>query len=483
MALFGVVFALGAGSAAAQLTLDVADKVAEGSDVTLTVGGTITITDGTAAGTITVSATAAAGTASGMVTEGEDGDLTGFRSVTIATPANDDGDGDATVTLTPHTFIWAVGTDPDAEDEAVALTLTVAGAVGGVTATPPAAEAVTIEDTHTQSFVWSPAAPTLKEGETVQVSLTAIPTPVQLSYDTTLVVEGATGYTVMPTSFTFDAAEGTPGEDGPSATITITAPANDSNRAPDTITLRALETGTVTDRADPLSITVEDLHKLPEITAKLTDEDGDEITSAAEGDDVTLTFSVAAAATEAIKITLSEAAASTAERPGDYDWDTNEATIASGATTSSEVTLTVEMNGDIGPEMIVLDGMVTGADANGTAAGDPVTVTLAITDGTMPNVTPKTEAEIMKVVTDKRTAAAGSDGRWTADDDDLDFQADDFFNLPMAGFDVSVTPSSSNPNAVYTGTDVNNIWVGANENNTPGESTISVTAVVSPLST
>ena len=263
--LFGVVFALGAGSAAAQLTLDVADdKVAEGSDVTLTVGGTITIADGTAAGTMTVSATAAAGTASGMVTVGEEGDLLGFRSVTIATPANDDGDNQPnTVTLTPHRFIWAVGTDPDAEDEAVALTLTVTGAEGGVTATPPAvAKAVTIEDSHTQMFEWGPV-PELEEGGKAVITLTAKPTPAQLTHNAALSVS-LPGYTVVPASFMFDGAEDTPGQDGPMATLTITAPGDDENDVEDTLVLRAVRAGTVTNLADPLSISVMDKTPTPE---------------------------------------------------------------------------------------------------------------------------------------------------------------------------------------------------------------------------
>ena len=67
-----------------------------------------------------------------------------------------------------HVHTWQVGADVDAEDEAVDLTYTLsAGAV--------ATKSVTIDDDETQSFVWSPASPTLKEGGMAPVTLSAPP--------------------------------------------------------------------------------------------------------------------------------------------------------------------------------------------------------------------------------------------------------------------------------------------------------------------
>ena len=377
-----------------------------------------------------------------------------------------------------YTFNWAVGTDEDAEDEAVVLTFAIDEPTGVTDADDPDSEMVTIEDAHTQTFVWGPV-PKLKEAGTAVITLTARPTPVQLSYATTLVVE-ATGYTISPTTFTFDDDEGTPGEDGPTVTITIMAPDNDDNRVDDEITLRALVTGSVTDRVDPVTITAEDLHKLPKVTAKLTDMDGDAIPEegVAEGTEVMLTFEVESAAEEDIKITLSDGAGNTAMMD-DYSLSEMEATIEEGDTESEALTLMTMSNDDITDDMLVLAGAVTGEDANGTTAGDAVMVMLTIMDGTMLNVTPKTEAEIMKAVMDERALRAGSDNLWTADDDDLSFTAGDFFNLPSTGFDVAITPTSSNESVAYTGTDGTNIWVGAGEDNVPGETTITLTAVVS----
>ena len=80
LALFGVVMALGVGTAAAQPTITIADKVDEGATVTLTVGGTVSIAAGAAAGNLTVTASAAAGTASGTVTAGEAPDFGTFST-------------------------------------------------------------------------------------------------------------------------------------------------------------------------------------------------------------------------------------------------------------------------------------------------------------------------------------------------------------------------------------------------------------------
>ena len=352
---------------------------------------------------------------------------------------------------------------------------------------PAAPTNVTIDDGQTQRFVWNPAAPKLAEGDPVSVTLTAMPIPVQLEYATSVNVDLA-GYTVVPTSHTFtdDATES-------SRSFVITAPANDENRVDDTLMVSALAAGTVTPRTAPLAITVTDSHKLPTITATLTYEmvagtaTPVPATGVPEGTEVMLTFGpvsatgVAIAATEAITITLTESPASEAKMPGDYSLSAMMATIASGATTSDMVTLTVAKNDDLGDEMLVLTGMVMGADANGMEPGTPVTVTLGITDATRLNITPKTATEVQALVDAKIASEEGSDNLYTAEDNNLDFEYSDLFNLPSTGFDISVTPTSSNPGSVFTGTDGSGIWVGANEDSTPGTSTITVTAVVSAL--
>jgi len=482
MALFGIVFALGAGQAVAQVTVSVAETVDEGARVPITVGGDVSLDAGSAGGNLTVTiATVAAGTADGTVTVGEADDFGTWGTATIPIPAN--SGTEAVEHTVSGTFDWVVGTDIDAEDEAVSLTYTVTSPAGVSEAGTPDADAVTIDDSHMQMFEWGPV-PTLKEGGTAMITLTANPAPVQLEHSTNLLVEGATGYTISPTSFVFDSAEAVAGEDGPIATITITAPTNDSNRVDDTIMLRALAAGTVTDRADPLPITVGDNNKLPTVTAKLMDEDGDPVPAegVTEGDVVTLTFEVEDAASEDITITLMPAPANTA-MADDYSLDEMEATIASGDTASDELTLTTMSNDDIMDDMLVLTGAVTGADANGTAAGDPVMVVLTIMDGTMLNVTPKTDAEVQAVVDAEIAAKSGPDGVYRRDDGDLNFMAGQFFTIPETGFDVAVSHSESGADAVWVNISGMNIDIGSNSMyHEPGTETITLTAVVSSRS-
>ena len=434
MAVFGVVFALGAGTAAAQVTVTgLPDTVTEGSLVTLTVGGTITIADGAAIGTVAVSAMAAGGTAEGTLTQGEGDDLTGFGEAEIATPAN------ATGAVVTHpvsgTFDWQVGVDGDAEDEAVVVTFTVGSPTDSrVTATAPAAtEDVTINDNAEQTFVWSPATPTLAEGgASVQVTLTAVPDPANLTYNPTLALEGATGYTLATTTLALSSGS-------TSGNTTITSPTNDGNRTDDTIMLRALMVGTVTNLTNPLSITVTDLHELPEVTVELTDTNGDALVddSAAEGTDVTVTFSVATATTEDIKIALSRAPTSGATTD-DYTLSAMDATIAAGGTSES-VTLTLAPNDDIGDEMLVLEGEVTGDATKGAAAGSPVMVALTITDATVKQVFVKDGA--MDYLYGQIDAAKVSDGMLNPDDD---FSVDNDMLFGTAdGYTVQVDARSS----------------------------------------
>ena len=472
LALVGVVFALGAGSAAAQFTVAVPDEVNEGATVTITASGMVSVPASDPGGTLAVSFTGAATSpVPAGLTDAETGDwgTPGTALITIAPNS-------ATNVVTRRvsgTFTWVIGTDLDAESEAVTLTFTQTPTTTGATVTfDPATKDVTIKDSHPQMFEWGPV-PTLKEAGSAMITLTANPTPTSggLSYDTTLAVAGATGYTISPTSHTFSDAAA-------SVTITITAPNNDNNRTDDEIMLRALEAGSVNNRAAPQSITVGDLHKLPEVTAKLTNEDGDEITSAAEGDKVTLTFSVAAAATEAIKIALSEASSSTANMPGDYTLSPMEATIASGDTTSGDVTVALELNDDdLGDEMLVLDGVVTGAAANGTAAGKPVMVRLTVTDSTVKQVFVLPDA--MTNLYAARDAAKGSDGvtnpgdGFSVDDDMLFGSAD--------GFTFEVAGRTSDSNIVWINDDYGDnrdaVMIGPNSE---GTAMITLTATAIP---
>ena len=486
MALFGVVFALGAGSAAAQITVTVADKVDEGARVPLTVGGTVSIPDGTGVGTVAVTFTAVAGTASGTVTAAEETDWNppGIGTLTINTPANSDGDGAANTHTVSGTFNWVVGTDLDAEDEAVVLTFT-ATPTGGVTAVAPTAtKNVTIEDSHTQMFVWSPQAPTLEDADTVVVTLTATPPPTSggLTYPTTLDIMGPQNYSFAPSAHVFTDSLAS------SVSITITAPPNDANRVDNEIELLALVTGSSTDhRAEPLSITVTDNNKLPEtsditVTAYDAMTDGNMVTSVEEGGKVYLEVTVDRGIDgypmgEAIEVELSLSDPSLGELAN----DTVTVPDGRGEINAPRVMLTTMATDRLQTGTLVVSLEASGATAaNGTETRPGTPFSLTVTNTTTPNITPKSRTAVEAAYMAARRAAAGDDGLWTAGESYVTIKLSDLFNLPMGG-SVTADASSSDAGKIAASADASKdsvqLWPHAS-----GSSDITVTAIIDPMS-
>ena len=485
MALFGVVFALGAGSAAAQITVTVADKVDEGATVPLTVGGTVSIPDGTGVATVAVTFTATAGTASGTVTAAEETDWNppGIGTLTINTPANSDGDGAANTHTVSGTFNWVVGTDLDAEDEAVVLTFT-ATPTGGVTAVAPTAtKNVTIEDSHTQMFVWSPQAPTLEDAGTVVVTLTATPPPTSggLTYPTTLDIMGPQNYRFAPAAHVFT-------DSASSVSITITAPPTDANRVDNEIELLALVTGSSTDhRAEPLSITVTDNNKLPEtsditVTAYDAMTGGNMVTSVEEGGKVYLEVTVDRGIDgypmgEAIEVELSLSDPSLGELAN----DTVTVPDGRGEINAPRIMLTTMETDSLQDGTLVVSLEASGATAaNGTETRPGTPFSLTVTDTTTPNITPKSEAAVEAAYMAARRAAAGDDGLWTAREGYVRVKLSDLFNLPMSG-SVTADATSSDNGKIAASADASedlvSLWPHA-----PGSAEITVTAIIDPMS-
>ena len=462
LALFGVVFALGAAQAAAQATVTVtaAEKVDEGDRVMLTVGGTVALaadtTGAVSTETLSVEVTAAVRTPTASelaagVTEGETADSAGFDPATLVISIPRAANAPAAPShAVSGTVYWSVGSDTDAEDEALTLNVALTGSTNVTAGDNPAAKSVVIDDDETQTFVWSSTAPELKEGGTETVTLTASPTPEDRTYAATLAVDSL-GYTVSPTTFSFDAAAGDPTQDGPIATITVTAPANDRNRVEDTITLEVTETGQVTRLADDLSIKVEDVHGLPEtsdITAVAYDAmtGGNMVTSVEEGGVVYLEV-VADRGTdgypmgEAIEVALSLSDSSLAE----FEEDKDKATVPTGTgeTKAPRVKLTTKAM-DSFPQTgtLVVSLEASGATAtNGseTVSGTPLTLT--ITDATVRQVFVKDGA--MEHIYGKRDAAKGSDGMLNPGDD---FSVDNDMLFGSAeGYTFQVDAQSSMP--------------------------------------
>ncbi|MCY4668608.1 MAG: fibronectin type III domain-containing protein, partial [Rhodococcus sp.] len=440
MALLGMVFLLGSAQAAAQVTITPSTtNPDEGGRVTFTVGGTVPVAAGGTAGNtldVIITPTIAAGdtdqeeevsAAEAPGDPGADYILPAAITISVAdstTATTRDVEG--MITLQTH------GDPDDAEDEVFNVTFTLTGDISEAAfpPVPPATDGlttqvheITINDTDTQMFVWSPEAPELKEGgsttepETVAVTLTARPTPGQFTYPTTLVLEGATGYTLSG-----DGVTGTFATDALALTATITAPMNDLNRIDDPIMLRALKTGSVTNLTDPLSITVEDIHKLPMVKATLTDADDMPVTDdmVTEGMTYTLTVTVVddegmdATAAEALTVSLSQTAGDA--DMNDYRLSMDEIAIASGGM-SGEVSLTVAANDDLDDEMLMFSAVVMGDPANdsGANASDSMDLlSLTIKDATTTHVWALDTADAY--IATREGDAAGADGLNPDDD-------------------------------------------------------------------
>ena len=486
MALFGVVFVLGAGSGAAQavtgtVTVEAPSGVTtvkEGESVTLAVEATLTIPDGTAAGTVVITPSMAGGSASGTVTAGETADSVGFEPavLTLHFPTVPSGEAHAEVTRTA-TIAWKTAHDPDIDDEAAVLSFPITGTLTGLDAPDPIN--LTIKDDDRAEFTWNTAAPTLKENESVTVALTAEHT---ITTDSTATVNfhvNLPGYTVVVggsgNSHTFDTDVA-----NRTASVVITAPTNDGNRETDTLLLTVLKDAGGPPLIEALPITVEDINKLPTVTAKITDEDGDEVMSVAEGEKVTLQFEVEEDVDEDVTITLSLASSSEATAD-DYSLSATKATIDDGDDMSKELTLTAALNADVTDEMLVLTGKVTGEDnVYGEPKTTPFTVALTIEDMTQRQIfvlTADTDppGDAMGAIYDAMNAAKGSDGELNPG---ANFQVakSDLFGTAM-GFEPRVSASSS-ASAVSVDDDGTHIMVTAVSE---GTATITVTGSAIPM--
>ena len=485
MALFGVVFMLGTGSAAAQVKIsgDKGVKGDEGGRVTITVSADVRVaaTQSTAQ-TVTIAAPTAAITGidtdqSKMTTpaDGADGadDYTlptaGMPLVIPANPSNTTPlDTTASVTFTIQ-----LQSDADAEDElfdvlfAAAIGSDLAG-LNGVTqkggstvfealTDTARTRRVTINDTDDQEFVWEVTTAKPNEKGPIAVTLTAKPPPNQLEYVTALRVD-TTGYSLSPTSWTFDddVSTDTPPDDGPMATIAITTPNPDKNRDTDTIMVEATVAGTASSRVPALSIDVADIHMLPmadKISAKAYTDDGEGKPSKTEtmsvmegGDPVHVTVTVDRGTTgypDGEKLNVSVMADSS--QALDYRVDPATIEIADGTgEKSATFKLWAMEDDDVGEENLMLTltakGASTGATSNGS--GEVMqTFSIAIEDATTAKVWAKDGA--MDAVYGARDEAAGDDEKINPGEN-FDLMADDLFgHLPTVTVDYAASSDSS----------------------------------------
>ena len=501
MALFGVVFALGAGSAFAQITIKPPKTVAEGGNAMIAVEAKVSIAADAEETTVTVSTEVAAVTVDNLtaahvaadVTKGETDDSNSDPvTLTLTIPGNT---GAAAIKrIVPGTIIWQTRPDLDAEDEAFTLTFTVGNSDGvtgddgtTVLASPSAPSAITIEDAQTQTFVMEVTPnQTPTEGGSATVTLKAMPPPADLAHDVALAVD-ETGYSVEPNAWQFT---GTPGGtvSGPSGTLAVSAPANDKNRDDDVVMLTALEAGTVDDLAEAVEIEFKDVHGLPEsdkITAMAftVDEDGKktktEAMSVTEGGDpVVITVTVDRGTKgypmgEPLDVALMPAYASQAL---DYRIEMTKVSIeADTGKQTADVKVWAQEDDDVGPETLMFNLVATGAtkdNGSGEAMGMPFSID--IVDATMPKVSVMDGAQ--DVIYGARMEAAGDD-EMINPGDDFSLKTGDLF-MAMEGYDLSFGASSDNE-AVKVTAAADHFMVMPQEMN--GTAVITLTATASPM--
>ena len=490
MALFGVVFALGVGSAAAQVTVKADKTVEEGGRVDLTATVKVGVLANTAAETavtLTPTVSGVAGTGSVTMGEGAGEDFRQLAAATEMAPAN--APTDAEVKTATLTFRWRLQTlsDNDSDDEA----LSVAFVLNDLSGTNVRAEngtamlanpdnvSITINDTDEQTFEWDVETDKPTEGAPITVNLEADPAPVGaanggVDYRTALSIDTA-GYSLDRSSATLDGGAA----DGPDVDIVITTPNSDGNREADTITLRAVEAGTTTDRLDALEIEVADIHALPaadKISAKAFLDDGkgkkskDEAKSVVEGGDpVHVTVTVDRGTTgypsgEALEVNVTSAAGQAL----DYRVDPVEIDIASGTgKKTADFKLYALADDDVGAEDLVLSLVATGATAANGAGESTATFTIAIDDQTEPLVSVKEGAY------DAIMAALGEDALNPGDSFEVDVS--DVFD--SADGVTTAYSASVSGGAVSVSVSGEAVTVMAGE---PGEAKVTITATGTP---
>ena len=363
--------------------------------------------------------------------------------------------------------------DADAEDEALRLMASLGSRDGGLTGLSESQE-LTIDDDEDQYYNFTPNPGSGTEGGTVTGTLTAVPKHVQGWEELTLVLR--------------DEADDSPGENNPPrvsdyrlsvnrvelgrsnsdadnrATVTITAPDNDGDRNDDALRLTAY-TRTEPDRPadDPALweggrggwlVNVGDAHKLPRLTATLTDSTGDAVTGSVvtEGMNYTLTLNVGGAAAEDLRVVLETAGS--ASRVDDFSLPTTPIVIAEGEMSSGPITLEVDRDEVVNDEdSLEISALVNGEDRMYGPPQDglnPVSLlSLTIRDDTdkLVDVAPGAEAAIQAAITAAK-ARGRDDGklnRWET----IHIEKSDLF-VAAPGYVVRVDGSSSEPDVAQT---------------------------------
>ena len=486
MALFGAVFALGAGSASAQVTIGDPRTVVEGGRVEIPVSARVDIPAGMASTTVEVSASANPAS-SGTTTDGASRLPTAAELADYQTPPlvsfNFPRQTTRLQRTVSATMQFQTNTDPDeAEDDAVELTFTVNNICTGNCPPPLAIQGsstrnIVIQDAHTQAFEWTNLPTSAREGSSATVRLRGTPDPEDLRWRTNLFVDGG-GYTVLPIELTLGRS---------SQELTINAPDQDGNRTDDAVMVHANLAGTNTalPGLEPLSIEFADVHRLPA---------GDRITWRAYRDNngrpssVTATVAVEGGAPVHVTVTVDRGTtgypqgealvvtptAADLNQHRDFRVDPASVEIASGRGRRSATFKVYALEDeDVGDEKLVLNLVATGKDpANGSGevmAEEPFEIALG--DETTPLITPKLDAQVRATVNAAIADAAGDDGQLNPGEG-FSLMTRDLFVSPDP---VALSATSSDPAVAEAAAGGDTVTVTARS---AGTATITITGTV-----
>ena len=487
MALFGVVFSLGAGVATAQVTVTGPDmnKVVEGGTATYTVAVKGYRAAGAVAGTVTVTLGPPTGAAGNDATSGESTDISSNLAgltYSATVPANA---GTAAVAFSSSgSIVLQTLDDRDAEDENFTLAFTasdvgglVVSAEGGASAIELAAEdaptALTIDDDETQTYVLElVAGQTLTEGDTASVTLKAVPEHEEASLALTLHSSDPVNYvwdddnddsTARPVTISVGPTDATvPGAGvGNSTTVYVTAPDNDKNRIPDMVTLTAYSgsAGNAVPQ-DSVDISFADDHTLAPTEAvtavamdKKTGDDAMEVTSVVEGaDPVYLTISVdRGKAADKDATTIEELTVDVKVAPvnaADASVTPTRVTLPAVTTANGvqKASMMVELSAladeDVGGETLTLHLEMMGDSNNGSGSSTGM-FEIMITDDTDKRIWPKPESEAYPKIEAAIEEGGGDNGLNPGDS--FMVMTNDLFGMAMgytASYGVSVEGGS-----------------------------------------
>ena len=393
------------------------------------------------------------------------------------------------------------GTDDDAEDEYLLVQAIKDGQTFNANsdALPSGGrEAVfMIDDSHTQSYVLTAVPSTIYESGDFVTMSTLHFTPNYVREDEPVHVtlsSSHSAYSALFTGTTSKTRQLPTGGEGVTAEFqliperrnppTPTACACDRDRMDDEVVISAYVDGSVVAET---TVTVVDVHKLPEITVTAMTADGTgPLEELAEGSKYKVKVEAnrnkpsgqVTSETVTVALALGEGSTATAE---DYRITQSSVTIRGGAVNQS-ATFDLEVlggDGDIGEETLMLDAIVNGGRTNGPDKENKGMLSVMLVDTTMLNVEPKSDTEVELAVVKARNESEGADKLWAAGDDDLSIMLGDLFTLPSTGFSISADAMSADAEVVMASADSTGVTVKAMG---PGTTMVTVTATTAATS-